>query len=93
MARPKFFGQVIKRTEGPRYQLPYLEVATRGAMQVLSSKECYDRAAEAHAMAEAAASPDERSDLLQVEWRWLHLARYWVAEAHQPEPKRVMCDT
>ena len=32
-------------------------------MKVLSAKECYDRAAEARAMAEVATSPDERSDL------------------------------
>jgi hypothetical protein len=38
-------------------------------------QECYSRAAEARRMASAAATPAERADLLEIEQRWLALAR------------------
>jgi hypothetical protein len=37
--------------------------------------ECYRRAGEARRMADAATSPFERADFLDVEKRWLSLAR------------------
>ncbi len=42
-----------------------------------SVEECYRRAAEARRMADAnGVSPAEKADLLEVERRWLSLARY-----------------
>jgi hypothetical protein len=60
-------------------------------MRVLLAKECYDRAASAR-QAEAATSPDERSDLLQVEWRWLLLARRLGAGGSPRRPGAFIFD-
>ena len=38
-------------------------------------QECYSRAAEARRLADTAATPAERADLLAIEQRWLALAR------------------
>jgi hypothetical protein len=38
-------------------------------------QECYSRAAEARRLAGTAATPAEKADLLEIEQRWLALAR------------------
>jgi hypothetical protein len=44
-------------------------------MKLSVVQECYSRAAEARRMAGTAATPAERADLLEIEQRWLTLAR------------------
>ncbi len=42
--------------------------------------ECHRRAAEAGRMADAATTPSEKEDLLEVERRWLSLARTYESK-------------
>jgi hypothetical protein len=46
--------------------------------------ECHRRASEARRMANAASTPAEKADLLQVERRWLSLARSYEAKIRAP---------
>lgn len=46
------------------------------------------RAAEARRMADAASTPAEKADLLEVEKRWLRLARNHEAKFRARKPRR-----
>ena len=48
--------------------------------------ECRRLATEARRMADAARTPVEKADLLQVEKRWLRLARSYEAKIRAPSP-------
>lgn len=50
--------------------------------------ECRRRAAEARRLAEAASTAAERADLLNVERRWLRLARNHEAKIPAPSPRK-----
>jgi hypothetical protein len=50
--------------------------------------ECYRRAAEARRIADIAATPAERTDLLEVERTWLSLARGYGLKTRK-RPQRV----
>ena len=50
--------------------------------------DCRRRAAKARRMADAASTPAERADILEVERRWLSLARTYEAKIRAPSQKK-----
>jgi len=54
-------------------------------------QECYRRAAEAKRIADDASTPSEKSDFLEIEHRWLFLARSYETSRDKDRDRHKRC--